>query len=616
LLFPRLIFLSVFVLSVVVIEANAQTQPTESVEHLLKISSSPNILYLGGTGFYPHGIAVTVDPAPETWQEYRFVGWKIDGMWSSENPPTILMNRSHEVQAVYTRDEGIGEIVIDAIPQVTSITVDGTIYLADELPLTFDWEVDSTHTISTMDVVKQNPNTRYKFDSWKDQNQETSRTITIKEDESNFIAIYKTQHFLKPISEQGTVLGGGWQDEGSSVNFELELDVIVDKKNENIRYVFESWNLGDYLNSPTNTIDVEEPISVKANWNKQFKLELKTNIPEYNLFGTGWYDENRQVALIAEESLESLNSDIKYVFDRWVSKGPNPVIIPNAHQESTTITISEPYVIEAKFKKSYLVNVWSPFGSAIGGGFYPEGEVAEISMERTEIIVDPRKIKKIFTGWNPHGARTMNLASEDPELAGMGVGSVQNLLLLVEKPTNVTAQWKTQFYLNVESSEGSVEGAGWYDLGRLAPIKVNVPSTPAGFWSSQTFDKWTGDMESEKIRERVLINKPKTVIAEWKEDRTAGIINSLVLGGVAAIGIVIFAKTRNGKLSVFNGKKAHPTNPSTKSPTNPPTNPQGDFEKFFNTRSRGSDLFQKTPSSPSKKGRMSTIVGWLMGRGD
>ena len=597
----KFFFLAICIFLVGITQASAQT-----TEYHLKVASSPNILYFTGTGFFPEGTSIILEKAPEQWQDYEFIGWKIDGIWASQNPPTVVLTRNIDAIAIYEKTDGFGKIKIDTIPRVSSITVDGTIYLPDELPLTFDWNVGSTHSITISDVEKQSPNTRYKFDSWKDQNEDTVRTILVDDDNTDFVAIYKTQHYLKPISEQGVVLGGGWHDEGSTVSFELESDIVSDKRDDNTRYVFDSWDLGDYLNSPTNIIDVEGPITVRANWDEQFKLDLQTNIPEYNLLGTGWYQEGKQVALIAEESLESPKSDIRYVFEKWVSKGPNPVLIPNTHLSSTTITISEPFVIEAYYKKSYLVNVWTPYGSAVGAGYYPEGDTAEISITQTSVIVQPNKIKKIFSGWDTHGARTMNFGLSDDAFEGVPAAGVQNLLIFVNNPSNVTANWKTQYYLNLESSEGAVEGAGWYDLGRLAPIKVKEISTPAGFWSAQTFDKWSGDIDSEKIRERILMNNPKTVIAEWKEDRTAGILNTLVLAGVAAAGVVIFIKSKNGKPGIKREK----------APKLPKLNPETGFDKFFNTTSTGSLSPQNTSPFVAKKSKMSSIFGWLLGRGE
>jgi len=596
----KLIIILIFVASFVLVEAKAQVTDDTS-QYVLRVKSDPNILFIGGGGLYDVGTSVTLDKAPEIWREYTFIGWQVDSMWTDENPPTIRMDRNHEVKAIFEKTLS-GKIFVDTIPRVTEITIDGTIYLPAELPVSFDWDSNSEHTIAVPETVKESPNTRFVFDSWKDNYPSNSRKVVVTSDDTEFIALFKTEHFLKPITEVGNVLGGGWKEEGTTVNFEVESDIVIDKKNENIRYVFNSWNLGDYPNSPSNVIDFEAATAVKATWDEQFKLQLKTDVPGYDLFGTGWYDQGREVILIAEEELESDDSNTKYVFERWVSKGSNPLIIPNAHTPTTTITLEEPYVIEAQYGKSYRVNVWSQYGSAVGEGFYKQGEVAEIKMAQTEVVVQPNKIRKVFDGWNTFSARTMSMGSnEDIDLKNVGAVGNQNLLLFVDNPTNVTTNWKTQFYLDVQTTEGKTKGSGWYDIGRMVPISVTAPSTPPGMWSTYKFDGWTGDIVSADMKGRVIVNEPKIVMAEWKEDNTPGIINGIILAGVGSFAVVVLIKTQKNNLLHKNNKKE--VNGKAES-----------FEKYFILRKRTPDSKEQIPSFMEKKSKGQAIMDWLLGR--
>ena len=587
--------------TLLVLEANAQTSDDTS-QYVLRVKSDPNILFIGGGGLYNAGVSVTLKNAPEIWQDYKFVGWKIDGIWTSENPPTIRMERNHEAVAVYEKSQS-GKIIIDAIPRIAEITIDGTIYLPPELPVSFDWESGSEHIISVQEIVKESTNTRYVFDLWKDNHPSNSRKILVDSDDSDFIALFETQHFFKPITEYGQILGGGWQNEGSTVNFEVESDIVIDKKNENIRYIFDSWNGGDYQNLPANSIDLEKYTTVKASWDKQYKLQIKTNVPGYDLFGTGWYNVGRQVVLIAEEEYESDDANIKYAFEKWVSRGPNPIIIPNAHKATTTITVNFPYVLEAQYAKSYRVNVWTQYGDAEGAGFYKEGDIATIKMKKTEIEVKKKQIRKVFDGWNTYGARTLNLGDvEDLDLKNVGAVGNQNLLLFVNGPTNVTTNWRTQFYLDVQTSEAKAKGSGWYDLGRMVPISVSTPSTPPGMWSMYKFDRWVGDIDSTSLKERVIMNQPKTVIAEWREDNTPGIINSLILAGAIGVAAIVFTKTRKSNLLAMEKKKLQKVKEG---------NP---FEKFFSTKKQPSKQDLNTPSFMEKQSKGKQIMDWLLGR--
>src|SRR3989304_1626381 len=314
---PTLLILLVCVATFSIIEASAQVVNSAETFNL-RVRSEPNILFIGGGGEYKAGTEASIDMAPETFNDYKFVGWQIDGRWADGNPITVRMDMSHSAIAVYSKDLA-GSITIDAIPRIAEITVDGTIYLPDEFPLSFNWAEGSTHIISIPATIKESSGKRYVFDSWKDKNTESDRTVTVGAGSQEFIALLKTQHYLKPITQYGTVIGGGWQDAGKTATFELESDVIVDKKDPNIRYVFESWDSGDYQNLPTNNIDIEDDAAtVKAIWDTQYFVKLTTDIPDYELAGSSWYTQDRKLALIADESFESPDSDIKYVFEKWV----------------------------------------------------------------------------------------------------------------------------------------------------------------------------------------------------------------------------------------------------------------------------------------------------------
>ena len=96
------------------------------------------------------------------------------------------------------------------------------------------------------------------------------------------------------------------------------------------------------------------------------------------------------------------------------------------------------------------------------------------------------------------------------------------------------------------------------------------------------------------------MNGPKTVIAEWREDNTPGIINSIILGGIVVVSVVVFTKTRKNQLYASLKKKS---NIEEIKP----------FEKFFSTRKHPKDS-DSTPSFIQKKTKGQSIVDWLFGR--
>src|SRR3990172_10471385 len=119
--YSKILVLLVFVFLIGITSAFA-AEPI--AQHYHKVTSNPNILFIGGAGFYDEGKVVTLDKIPEVWQDYVFIRWKIDGLWANQNPPIISMNRNHDVEAVFEKQTGIGKIIIDAIPRISEITVD------------------------------------------------------------------------------------------------------------------------------------------------------------------------------------------------------------------------------------------------------------------------------------------------------------------------------------------------------------------------------------------------------------------------------------------------------------------------------------------------------------
>lgn len=491
---------------------------------------------MGGGGLYKEGTVVTLDKAPEVWNGYKFVGWQIDGSWTNENPLTLRMDKAYDAVARYTKNDA-AKIVIDSVPRIAEVTVNDKIYLPSELPVTLTYPIGTTLRITAENNISESPNLRYIFDMWKDQEKTSSRSVTVDQD-TEFTTLYKTQYLLKTITEYGTASGNGWWDKDTAAEFKVDNEVVIDKQNDMIRYVFDGWDQGDYKTSPSNFIDIQEPTTVKANWRQENRLDLLSTVKGVSLYGGGWHSNGKTVALIAEEQFETPNSDTKYVFDRWVSVGPNTIIIANPQSPVTTITMDEPYVIEAKYKKSFLVNVWTPYGSATGNGFYDEGKVAQISILNPEIEVDPNQERKVFSGWNTGDARVLKLEE------GQDLNAGQNLMLFVDKPVNVTASWKTQYYVDLVSSQGQTAGSGWYNFGSMAPISVKQPGIPPGAWLTYAFAGWSGDFEGNLPSARIIVKSPLRIAAEWRDDYTPAIFNSMTLAGVGAIGFVIFNKTR------------------------------------------------------------------------
>jgi len=91
------------------------------------------------------------------------------------------------------------------------------------------------------------------------------------------------------------------------------------------------------------------------------------------------------------------------------------------------------------------------------------------------------------------------------------------------------------------------------------------------------------------------------VIAEWREDNTPGIINSIILASVIGGGATIYSKTRRSKSSLKNMKRDQ---------FDEKENP---FETH-STEKDNSSFFEDQRAPFLKKSKVKDMVGWLLGR--
>jgi len=161
-------------------------------------------------------------------------------------------------------------VTIDVNQKKVSITIDGMTYGGSDMPKTFNWEKDSSHSIAAKETVPGEEGIRYVFESWSDGNTALSRTITVV-GPTTYTANYKTQYHLTVTSDYGNVEGEEWYDEGSKAYAILDRSKVeADFLQE---YVFKEWS-GDASGKAlkSNAIKMDGPKEAVAVWEKQFSM--------------------------------------------------------------------------------------------------------------------------------------------------------------------------------------------------------------------------------------------------------------------------------------------------------------------------------------------------------
>jgi M6 family metalloprotease-like protein len=88
--------------------------------------------------------------------------------------------------------------------------------------------------------------------------------------------------------------------------------------------------------------------------------------------------------------------------------------------------------------------------------------------------------------------------------------------ILVENDLNLTAEYKTQYYVTVNANEGKVTGEGWYDEDSTAQISAITPCDEIHQKSRSIFTEWSGDSVSNMTSLSVIVQTPCTFSANWK----------------------------------------------------------------------------------------------------
>ncbi len=89
--------------------------------------------------------------------------------------------------------------------------------------------------------------------------------------------------------------------------------------------------------------------------------------------------------------------------------------------------------------------------------------------------------------------------------------------IIMNGPKIATANWKTQYYLNVSSVNGTVGGYGCYDSGTNATATLNSLTVAGATGTQYVFTNWSGNASGNTSpSNNITMNGPKTAIANWQ----------------------------------------------------------------------------------------------------
>ncbi|MEM2704020.1 MAG: hypothetical protein QXR45_12760 [Candidatus Bathyarchaeia archaeon] len=458
----------------------------------------------------------------------------------------------------------------------TVLTVDGTSYTFSQLPLTFEWIVGSSHNFSWKSPVEVNSGKHYIWTSTSGLSELQNGEIKVPAGGGNITGNYKTQ-YLVTFSQNGldssasgiivTVNGeakeynnlpfGVWVDSGSTLCYAYEDTVSSTVSGKRFRLYS--------VSGPNSPITVTEPVTVTGNYITQYHLMVETDpdgltpqptrepAGEQDPAGGWWYNASISVTLTAQQ-VEG------FKFRYWSVNGANQGDSVNP----ITVVIDESKTAIAHYAKLPTVaNVTF--------------SIKDVQEDYTGIILivdeeeyDLDKLPITFT-WDIGSNHTFEFKS--PLIVNLnqkryvwistsGLSVLRNGTITVPNEGGIVeASYKTQYYLNVQSSYGVTDGEGWYDEGATAYARLNTGLIDHGNGTRRAFTHWSGDASGANYAQSnpIIMNASKTAIAVWKTQHYLTVVSPYdTPGGMGWYdeGATAYATLAYGIQEIAVGKRA------------------------------------------------------------
>lgn len=411
------------------------------------------------------------------------------------------------------------------------LSIDGIYYGFKDLPFEDWWEEGSEHRIIADEVgeqkkVSEAERTVSRFSIWSDGIVSRERNLRIS-GPVNLIAEYITitQYYVNVESNYGNAIGDGWYDSGSMINIWLEGYVIEYQKiliyiSNRERVVFRGWS-GDLTSQNVwESLIVDSPKFIKANWEKQYYVETITSLSRIE--GSGWYSDGdvARIALV-ETVVYTPDGKTRYLFEGW--RGDY-----SGTEKEFPIVVNRPLVIEAKWFAEHLV---------------------ELSTN-PEFLID--KALELKEKWVRSGDRLSIVAKQEIQLSsdtkytftswsiGGDILSSREVHVTVKGPMLIVANYEPWYYILVKTDYGAASGSGWYKSGSEA--RISIEPLTVGFLITQVFDGWVinGKLISKEAEYKLMVDGPLIVTAKWRTDYIGLMVLTAILGTTFCI--VTFVK--------------------------------------------------------------------------
>ena len=266
------------------------------------------------------------------------------------------------------------------------------------------------------------------------------------------------------------------------------------------QYVWMS-TLGLGQTGRTGSFTVSAVGTVTANYKTQYYLTV-TSAHDLPMPTSGWFDAGMSIPASVTTPAEQ-SGGTRHRCTGWTGTGSVP---SSGSVSSVTFTIGAPSSITWNWMAQYYLAVNSAYGSPTGSGWYDSGSSAPFSV--TSPVSGGAGIRYVCTGYS-----------------GDASGSGTSGSITMNSPKAVTFNWKTQYYLTVNTNPAevlslnpaAVSTQGWYDSGPTATVNAVQNVDKVAGSSRYDFRSWTGATPTGSGNQAsVLMDGPKTATANYQ----------------------------------------------------------------------------------------------------
>jgi M6 family metalloprotease-like protein len=421
--------------------------------------------------------------------------------------PNNAINDTNRANNVATYTVNVGPVLtVDVPANVTSagniwVLINGVKYnltsgqLQTSVP-------NGTITVQIEPTFNTSQGIRQIFSGWSDGNVSNPRHLIIT---SNTVlnATYAVEYLLSIDQNGGTTTASAWYKPNAVVQ------VSASNPSNVIQYasrlVFTDWS-GDFTSNSTSlTVNMTKPVSLKADWTKQYYVTILSGSGSPT--GSGWYNAGN-IASISVQSIVEYPNGTRRLFAGWNSTllGNSPV---------GQIYVVAPTTLKAAWKTQYLVTVKSEYGTPTGSGWYDIGSSASISVQPE--VDYGNATRRTFASWT-----------------GNYSGSKPSTSLRVYAPATLTAKWNTEYLvtfkvegvsnstvltLNLNSTNYDLPANNqyqtWYEKG--ATINPVVNDTLTDGFMVHKFSGWR-NATGGAVGQPWAVSSPGTYVASYSTD--------------------------------------------------------------------------------------------------